>query len=29
LTENGLSTLTFDTMCHACTCCDIVPFKDV
>lgn len=29
LKENGLSTLTFDTMCHACTCCDIVPFKDI
>ena len=29
LTENGLSTLTFDTMCNACTCCDIVPFKDI
>jgi len=29
LLENGLTTLTFDTMCNACTCCDIVPFKDI
>jgi biotin synthase-related radical SAM superfamily protein len=29
LKENGLSTLTFDTMCNACTCCDIVPFRDI
>jgi biotin synthase-related radical SAM superfamily protein len=29
LEENGLSTLTFDTMCHACTCCDLVPFRDL
>jgi biotin synthase-related radical SAM superfamily protein len=29
LEENGLSTLTFDTMCSACTCCDLVPFRDV
>jgi len=26
---HGLSTLTFRTMCNACTCCDIVPFKDM
>lgn len=24
-----LSTLSFKTMCHACTCCDIVPFRDI
>jgi biotin synthase-related radical SAM superfamily protein len=24
-----LSTLSFKTMCHACTCCDIVPFRDL
>lgn len=29
LVENELSTLTFETMCHACTCCDIVPFRDI
>lgn len=29
LQENGLSTLTFGTMCHACTCCDLVPFRDL
>jgi biotin synthase-related radical SAM superfamily protein len=29
LEENGLSTLTFDTMCNACTCCDLVPFRDL
>jgi len=29
LKENGLSTLTFETMCNACTCCDIVPFRDL
>jgi biotin synthase-related radical SAM superfamily protein len=29
LEKHGLSTGTFDTMCHACGCCDIVPFKDV
>jgi biotin synthase-related radical SAM superfamily protein len=29
LARHGLSTLTFQTMCHACTCCDIVPFKDL
>ncbi len=29
LNRHGLSTGTFDTMCHACGCCDIVPFKDV
>jgi biotin synthase-related radical SAM superfamily protein len=29
LERHGLSTGTFETMCHACGCCDIVPFKDV
>jgi biotin synthase-related radical SAM superfamily protein len=29
LKKYGLSTDTFSTMCHACGCCDIVPFKDV
>jgi biotin synthase-related radical SAM superfamily protein len=29
LEDNGLSTMTFRTMCHACTCCDLVPFRDV
>ncbi len=29
LEKHGLSTGTFETMCHACGCCDIVPFKDV
>jgi biotin synthase-like enzyme len=29
LEKHGLSTRTFDTMCHACGCCDIVPFKDL
>lgn len=29
LKKCGLSTLTFDTMCHACGCCDIVPFVDL
>jgi len=24
-----LTTLTFKTMCNACTCCDIVPFRDI
>jgi biotin synthase-related radical SAM superfamily protein len=27
--ENGISTLTYHTMCHECTCCDIVPFRDL
>jgi biotin synthase-related radical SAM superfamily protein len=25
----GLTTLSFDTMCHRCRCCDIVPFADL
>ncbi|MFP4170813.1 MAG: radical SAM protein [Methanomassiliicoccales archaeon] len=29
LEGRGLSTLTFQTMCHECTCCDIVPFRDI
>jgi biotin synthase-like enzyme len=29
LEEHGLSTLSFQTMCHRCGCCDIVPFRDV
>ena len=29
LEEHGLTTLTFQTMCHSCGCCDIVPFRDV
>jgi biotin synthase-related radical SAM superfamily protein len=29
LERHGLSTLTFSTMCHECTCCDIVPFRDI
>jgi len=29
LEKYNLSTLTFDTMCHACGCCDIVPFVDL
>jgi len=29
LTEYGLSTLAFKTMCHTCLSCDIVPFWDV
>jgi molybdenum cofactor biosynthesis enzyme MoaA len=29
LDQYGLSTRTFETMCHKCGCCDIVPFKDV
>ncbi len=29
LEEHHLSTLTFQTMCHSCTCCDIVPFRDI
>lgn len=29
LTEYGLTTLTFRTMCHTCLACDIVPFWDV
>jgi biotin synthase-related radical SAM superfamily protein len=29
LEKYGLSTLTFQTMCHSCGCCDIVPFRDI
>ncbi len=29
LTRYGLTTLSFNSMCHACTCCDIVPFRDL
>lgn len=29
LIRHGLTTLTFETMCHACLSCDIVPFWDV
>lgn len=29
LSENGLDTRTFHTMCFECTCCDIVPFRDL
>ena len=29
LKKNGLTTKTFETMCHKCGCCDIVPFWDV
>jgi len=29
LERHGLSTLSFKTMCHACTCCDITPFRDI
>ena len=29
LEEHGLDTRTFHTMCHECTCCDIVPFRDI
>ncbi len=29
LIESDLTTLTFQTMCHSCTCCDIVPFRDI
>lgn len=29
LEENNLTTKSFQTMCHACESCDIVPFKDV
>jgi biotin synthase-related radical SAM superfamily protein len=29
LEKYGLSTRTFETMCHKCGCCDIVPFWDV
>jgi len=29
LLANGLSTMSYHTMCHECRCCDIVPFKDL
>ncbi|MEM0449450.1 MAG: radical SAM protein [Methanomassiliicoccales archaeon] len=29
LEKHDLTTLTFRTMCHACTCCDMVPFRDL
>jgi biotin synthase-related radical SAM superfamily protein len=29
LEKHQLSTLTFQTMCHSCGCCDIVPFRDI
>jgi biotin synthase-like enzyme len=29
LQQHKLTTLTFQTMCHSCTCCDIVPFRDI
>jgi biotin synthase-related radical SAM superfamily protein len=29
LEKHGLDTRSFKTMCNACTCCDIVPFRDV
>ncbi len=29
LEKHGLDTRSFKTMCHACTCCDIVPFQDI
>ncbi|MDD1772378.1 MAG: radical SAM protein [Methanomassiliicoccales archaeon] len=29
LATHGLTTRTFDTMCHECTCCDLVPFRDL
>jgi MoaA/NifB/PqqE/SkfB family radical SAM enzyme len=29
LTAHGLTSRTFRTMCHECTCCDIVPFRDI
>ncbi len=29
LEKYQLSTLTFQTMCHSCGCCDIVPFRDI
>jgi biotin synthase-related radical SAM superfamily protein len=29
LQRYGLTTLSFRTMCNACTCCDIVPFRDI
>ncbi|TFG55472.1 MAG: radical SAM protein, partial [Methanomassiliicoccus sp.] len=29
LSTHGLSTRTYRTMCHECTCCDLVPFRDL
>ena len=29
LNRYGLTTQSFKTMCHACGCCDLVPFKDI
>jgi len=29
LLAHGLTTRTYQTMCHECTCCDIVPFRDL
>lgn len=29
LEEHGLDTRTFETMCFKCTCCDLVPFRDL
>ncbi|MDD1770666.1 MAG: radical SAM protein [Methanomassiliicoccales archaeon] len=29
LERHGLDTRSFKTMCHACTCCDVVPFRDI
>jgi biotin synthase-related radical SAM superfamily protein len=29
LEEHRLTTMTFQTMCHSCGCCDIVPFRDI
>ena len=29
LKNYGLSTKSFNTMCHKCSCCDIVPFRDI
>ena len=29
LIKYNLTTLSFKTMCHECTCCDIVPFRDI
>lgn len=29
LINHNLTTLSFKTMCHECTCCDVVPFRDI
>ena len=29
LLAQGLSTMTYHTMCHECGCCDLVPFQDL